>query len=111
MAIADIIVKTILLLTSAFPSLGLDWKRRILLHYMTTSMALGLAVFDQYKTVEVDYLSQLDPLCGLFGSFVLTIIVVPTSKKLGLKIHITINFSMRTTFLFPGKQAGVIPGR
>jgi len=80
--IVDVVVKTTLLLTSAFPTLGLDWRRRILLHYTTTSMTLILVALNRLKTEQVDYLSQLDPYCGLFASLVLTIIVVPTTCEL-----------------------------
>ena len=92
--IVDVVVKTILLLTSAFPTLGLDWRRRILLHYTTTSMTLILVALNRLKTEQVDYLSQLDPYCGLFASLVLTIIVVPTSKERKLKIYTITTFSM-----------------
>ncbi|KAE9547879.1 hypothetical protein FO519_008909 [Halicephalobus sp. NKZ332] len=46
-------------------------------------MVLALAtIHSRLSTEEADYLSQLDPYCGLFASAVLTIIALPTTFEL-----------------------------
>jgi hypothetical protein len=78
---ADVILKTLFLATGIFPTLGLNWMRRIMLHFLASICLLSLAAVDA-KMSNDDYLSTLDPYLGIFLSIVLTLIALPSAFSL-----------------------------
>jgi hypothetical protein len=78
---ADVILKTLFLATGIFPTLGLNWMRRIMLHFLASICLLSLAAVDA-KMSNDDYLSTLDPYLGIFLSIVLTLITLPSAFSL-----------------------------
>uniref|UniRef100_A0AC34F4U5 Uncharacterized protein n=1 Tax=Panagrolaimus sp. ES5 TaxID=591445 RepID=A0AC34F4U5_9BILA len=80
---ADVILKTLFLATGIFPTLGLNWMRRIILHFLASICLLSLAAVDaKMSKMPNDYLSTLDPYLGIFLSIVLTIIALPSALSL-----------------------------
>ena len=78
----DVIIKTIFLATGIFPTLGLNWIRRIILHFLASICLLSLTAVDaKLSTPTNNYLSILDPYLGIFIAIVLTVIAVPTGRE------------------------------
>ena len=81
MTAADVIIKTIFLASGIFPTLGLNWIRRVILHFLATICLLSLAAVDaKLSTPQAHYLTKLDPYLGMFISVVLTIIAFPSGN-------------------------------
>jgi hypothetical protein len=79
----DVILKTLFLASGIFPTLGLNWMRRIILHFLASICLLSLAAVDaKMSTISNNYLSTLDPYLGIFISLVLTLIALPSAFEL-----------------------------
>uniref|UniRef100_A0A7E4W845 ZT_dimer domain-containing protein n=1 Tax=Panagrellus redivivus TaxID=6233 RepID=A0A7E4W845_PANRE len=80
----DVAIKTAFLTFGVFPTLGLTWPRRAVLHYLASFTALALAALDYfYKNPSgVSYLARFDPYCCGIICILLSCITIPIMIKI-----------------------------